>query len=146
MQISRLQILLALMLAIVAGGLGALAADHWGRADEPGSLHDFLHDELALTPEQDAALDRVEEDFAAERGELEAALRRANARLAIAMEAEHRYGPKVSAAIDDVHSAMGDLQKATMRHVFAMRALLDEEQKRRFDAQVTHSLTGPQRD
>ncbi|WP_183934423.1 periplasmic heavy metal sensor [Sphingomicrobium lutaoense] len=146
MQVTRRHIVLALLLAVLAGSLGALAASQWGSADERPSIHDFLHDELTLTPEQDAALDRVEEDFAAERQRLEEELRRANARLARAMEEEHRYGPKVSAAIDDVHGAMGELQKATMRHIFAMRELLDEEQGRAFDRQISRSLTGPQRE
>jgi hypothetical protein len=37
---------------------------------------------------------------------------------------------------------MGDLQKATVRHVFAMRALLDQQQQELFDRQVATSLTG----
>jgi hypothetical protein len=58
------------------------------------------------------------------------------------MDSEHQYGPKVTAAIDDVHEKMGDLQKASVQHVFAMREILNERQRREFDAQVARSLTG----
>ena len=62
------------------------------------------------------------------------------------MEQEHGYGPKVSTAIDRVHVEMGELQKATVRHVFAMRALLNEEQRQKFDRQISISLTGAGRE
>ena len=58
------------------------------------------------------------------------------------MDKEHEYGPEVSAAIDQVHASMGELQKATIRHVFAMRSILDPQQQREFDQQVSRSLTG----
>ena len=57
------------------------------------------------------------------------------------MEAEHEYGPEVAAAIDDVHAQMGELQKATVRHVFNMRELLDAEQQIQFDRKVSEALT-----
>jgi len=98
--------------------------------------------ELDLDASQRERLERLEARFTVERNELEHSLRAANARLAVAMDEEHEYGPKVAAAIDDVHGRMGDLQKATVGHVFAMRALLKPEQKARFDRQVSLSLTG----
>lgn len=141
MKFGGLQILLAAVLAIVAGGFGAYAANEWReRPSQPG-LDNFVHSELALTAEQNAKLERIEVQFAVERKVLELSLRAANARLAAAMEDEHAYGPKVAAAIDEVHARMGDLQKATIRHVFAMRALLDTQQQSRFDHQVTAALT-----
>jgi len=107
-------------------------------------MHDFVHHELSLSPEQDARLDELEDAFAIERRTLESALMAANARLAAAMEQEHEYGPMVGEAIDDVHASMGDLQKATVRHVFNMRELLDEDQQRAFDRQVGRALTTDQ--
>src|SRR3546814_17345582 len=84
--------------------------------------------------------------FAVERARLEGSARAANARLAQAMENEHEYGPEVSAAIDEVHARMGDLQKATVRHVFDMREILDAEQQRQFDRKVSDALTRDPRD
>lgn len=141
MRIGGLQILAAIVLAIAAGCLGAFAASEWRETGRPQTLHDFVHEELNLDATQSASLARLEARFAAERKELDLSLRAANARLAAAMDEEHTYGPKVSGAIDDVHTRMGALQKATVRHVFAMRALLDPEQQRRFDRKVASSLT-----
>ncbi|MBU7579776.1 MAG: periplasmic heavy metal sensor [Porphyrobacter sp.] len=73
------------------------------------------------------------------------AMTRAVAALAEAIAAEHEYGPRVSDAVDATHHAMGELQKATLEHVFAMRAILRPDQQARFDAVVEKSLAQPAR-
>ncbi|MGV2497638.1 periplasmic heavy metal sensor [Pelagerythrobacter aerophilus] len=142
MKIARYQIAFAILLAALAGFLGALAADRWFATSGQTGLHDFVHEQLELTAEQDARLDQLEERYAIETAQRQLEVRRANAALAAAMDSEHQYGPKVSTAIDQVHTSMGELQKATVRHVFAMREILDEDQQREFDRQVARSLTG----
>ncbi len=106
-----------------------------------GDLHDFVHRQLDLDPAQEAAIEALESRFAGRRSALEAKLRAANAELAQAMVNEHQYGPRVAAAVDHAHMAMGDLQKATLEHVFAMRALLRPDQAARFDRAVAKALT-----
>jgi len=145
MKISPVQIALLLLAAIAFGFAGSFVAGHWMTPNHASAgMHDFVHHELSLSPEQDARLDELEDAFAIERRTLESALMAANARLAAAMEQEHEYGPMVGEAIDDVHASMGDLQKATVRHVFNMRELLDEDQQRAFDRQVGRALTTDQ--
>ena len=139
-------IVLAVLLAALAGCLGAIAADRWANHEAGAGLHDFVHDELTLTADQEQRLDALEARFAVERARLEGSARAANARLAQAMENEHEYGPEVSAAIDEVHARMGDLQKATVRHVFDMREILEPEQQRQFDRKVSDALTRDPRD
>ncbi|WP_230280647.1 periplasmic heavy metal sensor [Croceicoccus sp. Ery15] len=141
MKLGGLQLLLAIALALAAGVIGAFAAGELRQTTQPQTLHHFVHDELDLTDRQKAQMEQLEDNFAVERQEMELSLRAANAGLAAAMEDEHEYGPKVVGAIDEVHDRMGDLQKATVRHVFAMRALLDPQQQLRFDRQVASSLT-----
>jgi hypothetical protein len=68
-------------------------------------------------------------------------MRAENAMLAEAIAAEHGNGPRVAAAIDASHRTMGELQKETLVHVFAMRALLRPDQAAKFDAAVTKALT-----
>ena len=142
MKIGAFQFTIAVLIALAAGCIGAFAIGEWREAAHPQTLHDFVHDELDLDASQREQLEQLEARFTVERNELESFLRAANARLAVAMDEEHEYGPQVAAAIDDVHGRMGDLQKATVGHVFAMRALLKPEQKARFDRQVSLSLTG----
>ena len=142
----KVHIVFAVLLAALAGSLGAIGADRWANHEAGFGLHDFVHDELALTPDQEQRLDALEARFAVERARLEGSARAASARLAQAMENEHEYGPEVGAAIDEVHARMGDLQKATVSHVFEMREILDPEQQRKFDRKVSEALTGNPRD
>ena len=67
-------------------------------------------------------------------------MRAANAELAAAIREEHVYGPRVTAAVERFHHAMGALQTETLRHVFAMRAVLTPEQQARFDDVVAQAL------
>lgn len=132
---------LILLLALGAGALGAALQTRWANDANQQGLHPFVHDELDLTEGQERELERLEAQFSLRRSALDLALRAANADLAAAMESEHRYGPEVAQAIERVHAAMGDMQKATVEHVFAMRAILDAQQRRAFDRRVSEALT-----
>lgn len=104
-------------------------------------LHALLHTELDLDPAQQAKIEAIEQRFATRRKALELEMRAANAHLAAAMQAEHGYGPEVTAAIDHTHMVMGEMQKETLEHLFAMRAVLKPDQAVRFDRTVTRALT-----
>lgn len=134
--------LIVALIAFAAALLGVFA----GRALTPTKqqarvdIHTVLHDKLDLDADQERKLEALESAFAVRRGALEAAMRVHNRRLAEAIQAEHRNGPAVEAAIDATHVTMGKLQKETLAHVFAMRALLREDQARIFDEAVTKAL------
>ena len=108
-------------------------------------LHALLHDQLDLDAAQHAKLDALEAQFAVRRKALELEMRADNAKLAAAIEDEHGYGPKVSGAVDRSHMAMGELQKETLEHVFAMRGLLRPDQAVKFDGAVVKALTADQK-
>ena len=135
-----------LLIAAVSVVALALVGVWIGRMMQPqahhsgAELHGLMHEGLYLDPAQERSLGVLERDFAAKREALEARLKADNARLAEAIAAEHQYGPRVSAAIDASNVAMGDLQKATLEHIFAMRAILRPEQQATFDAAVAESL------
>ena len=139
-----------LLIAIIA--FAAAIAGVWlGRAmlaPKPGAdseLHALLHDQLDLDLAQHAKLDALEGQFAVRRKALELEMRADNAKLAAAIEAEHGYGPQVSSAIDQSHIAMGELQKETLEHIFAMRGLLRPDQAAKFDEAVVKALTADQK-
>jgi nickel and cobalt resistance protein CnrR len=140
---SASRIALVALVAFVAAIIGSYA----GRTvlaipnDASGNLHALMHDDLGLDAEQERELTVIEADFKARRQTLEDELRSANAILAKAVAEEHVYGPRVSAAVDATHHAMGALQKATLEHVFAMRGILRPDQQARFDAAVDKTLT-----
>lgn len=104
-------------------------------------VHTLLHDQLNLDPAQRAKLNIIEAQFAVRRKALELEMRADNAKLAAAIESEHGYGPQVSSAIDQSHVAMGELQKETLEHVFAMRGLLRPDQAAKLDGAVIKALT-----
>ena len=131
--------------------IAAIAGVFLGRAVLPepshtgAELHALLHDKLTLDADQHAKLAALEAAFSVRRKALELELRADNAKLAEAIEAEHGNGPRVAAAVDACHMTMGQLQKATLEHVFAMRSLLKPDQTAVFDRAVIKALTADAR-
>jgi len=143
---SRRMLLFGLIafVAALAGVLAGRLVVEAPRASET-ELHALLHRELKLSPAQQVKLDKIEAKFAIRRDALELDMRAANIRLAQAIEAEHGYGPRVTEAIDETHRVMGELQKETLQHLFAMRVVLDPEQAAMFDKSVVRALTADAR-
>ncbi len=104
-------------------------------------IHALLHNGLALDTMQKAKIEAIEQRFAARRKAHELEMRAANAHLAAAMQSEHGYGPEVTAAIDHTHEVMGEMQKETLEHLFAMRAVLNPDQAAKFDKAVIKALS-----
>lgn len=135
-----------IVIAVVAF-LAGIAGVFIGRAlvpmpqDEGSELHEVLHHQLNLDQGQKDRLETLEQRFAIRRRALELELRAANARLAGAIQAEHGNGPQVAAAVDASHAAMGELQKETLAHIFAMRQILRPDQAAKFDQAVVKALT-----
>lgn len=136
-----------LTLSVLACFIAAIGGVFVGRAllpvpAQPGAeLHEVLHHRLALDAKQQARLQVLEQQFAVQRRAFELELRASNARLAEAIEAEHGNGPRVAAAVDQSHAVMGELQKATLAHIFAMRQTLRPDQTGKFDQAVVKALT-----
>lgn len=137
--------LLVALVAFAAALAAVVVARLWmtppPRAES--EVHALLHERLTLDPAQEARIHALETAFATRRAALEAEMRADNQRLAAAIAAEHGYGPKVAAAVDRTHHVMGQLQKETLQHIFAMRAVLRPDQAAQFDAAVTVALTRP---
>ena len=134
--------LIALIVFLAA--VGGVFAGRWliAYTSPPGrELHTLLHDGLQLTQDQEAKLQILESHFAVRRQALELELRADNAKLAEAIQAEHGNGPRVREAVDRSHAAMGELQKETLAHIFAMRQLLTPDQAAKFDQGVVKALT-----
>ncbi|OYW46403.1 MAG: heavy metal resistance protein [Sphingomonadales bacterium 12-68-11] len=136
-----------LILVVIVAFLAAIAGVFAGRAlaetrqQSETELHALLHKELDLDSAQAARIEAIERRFGVRRQALEREMHAANADLAAAIEAERGYGPQVTAAVDHNHHVMGELQKETLEHLFAMRAELRPEQQARFDRTVVKALT-----
>jgi len=135
------------LVAFAAALAAVLVARVW-IAPEPrveSEVHALIHKKLKLDDSQEQRIHALEADFAKRQALMEAEMRADNARLAQAIAAEHGYGPKVSEAVDRSHHVMGMLQKETLKHIFAMRAVLRPDQAAKFDAAVVKVLTEPVR-
>lgn len=139
--------LLIAIVAFVAAVAGVLVARTIAdsRSESHNALHELLHKQLDLDSKQHDRIEGLESAFAVRRRALELELRADNARLAEAIEAEHGYGPRVTAAVDRSHVDMGELQKETLAHIFAMRAVLRPDQAEKFDRAVVEALTAEAR-
>lgn len=140
-------LLITIALVVVAAGGGAwLCARYVVTHHAKGpSLHDMVHKSLDLTPEQSRRLDAIEKTYAVDRARLEDEVRAANRELATAIRKGEKDSPELNMAIDHLHMAMGALQKATIGHVFDMRAVLTPQQAKKFDAEITSALTQEER-
>lgn len=129
-----------------AAGLGGvwLGMHSFHQRTSPG-LHEIVHERLDLSDAQTTRIEALEAEFATRRQALELEMLAANADLAAAIREEHGYGPGVTAAIERFHHAMGELQSESIRHVFAMREVLNPDQQAVFDSTVVESLTADQR-
>lgn len=134
--------LIALVAFVAAlGGTYVGRAIFTDRSPRETELHALLHRELKLDAAQQVKIDDIERRFAVRRTALDLEMRAANAHLAAAIETEHGYGPEVTAAIDHTHMVMGEMQKETLEHLFAMRGVLKPDQAALFDKSVTQALT-----
>jgi nickel and cobalt resistance protein CnrR len=115
---------------VVVAGLAGFAtlqlSSHGPR--EHVAAHHWLHKELKLTADQERALEPVETKFSVKEREFATALLDANRSLARIMGEEKAFTPRVVDAVEVVHQRMGDLQKASIEHVFEMRTVLSPEQ------------------
>ena len=142
MKLSLRGLAVTTLVALAAGFGGVwLGTRTFTTHERTGSLHDLLHERLHLSSEQLRRIDELESTFAARAQALELEMRAANAELAAAIREEHDYGPRVTAAVEHFHTAMGQLQTETIAHMFAMRDVLNEEQRATFDDTVVAALT-----
>ncbi|MEO8313398.1 MAG: periplasmic heavy metal sensor [Pseudomonadota bacterium] len=137
------QFLLTLLISAVLGGVGVWIGAEYvtHHRQRSASLHDMLHERLKLNDTQRSQIAEIEAQHSLRRQSLELEIRASNADLARAFQLHHSYTEQVQAAIDRLHRAMGELQKETMEHTFAMRSVLTAQQAEQFDSTVVESLT-----
>jgi hypothetical protein len=148
---NRIPFFLGVFLAALIGcGIGCTIAMKMASSDgqpRKGDSHDWLHEQLEITPEQTLKLEVIEERFAERESNLREALFAANRVLGQVIKEERTYTPRVASSVEMIHHAMADLQKATLEHLFEMEEVLTEEQYDRLlqlagDALADDPLTG----
>jgi Spy/CpxP family protein refolding chaperone len=92
------------------------------------SGHEWVHKQLNLTPAEQKSLEPIETKFAERKRNLMDEIRSASKELAEAIKQDQADSPRVSAAVEKIHHAQGELQEATLEHVFEMKGVLTPEQ------------------
>jgi Spy/CpxP family protein refolding chaperone len=90
--------------------------------------HEWIHKQLDLTQSEQKGLEPIEAKFVERKAKLLSEIRSANKELAEAIKEDQADSPRVSAAVEKIHHAQGELQEATLEHVFEMREVLTPEQ------------------
>lgn len=122
-------ILLALIAAI-AGAACWFTARYLNRTihADKGDAHAWIHTQLGITAAQEKALEPIEQRYAEQRKHYGEMLRIANAELGKAILEERSDSDRVKAAVARIHEAQGELQNATLQHIFEMKSVLTPQQ------------------
>jgi nickel and cobalt resistance protein CnrR len=123
-------IAMLIIVALVAAAACYVSARVFGPLrPQPGvSGHEWIHKQLGLSPEEHKALEPIESKFAERKRNLLGEIRSASKELAEAIKQDQADSLRVSTAVERIHHAQGELQKATLEHVFEMKGVLTPEQ------------------
>ena len=125
--------------------IALFARERHGAHREAGSAadyHQWLHAQLGISEEQNAALHPIEEDFEQKRNALTEQIREANAELGDAMQEDKAKTPRVEAILARIHAAQKAIQEETIHHFFEMKPHLTEAQFEKLLGLMTDALHG----
>jgi Spy/CpxP family protein refolding chaperone len=100
-------------------------------------FHSWLHQNLNISPAEDAALHAAESSFASRRKDLRAAMSAAESDLRRLILRDGKDSPELNAAVQRLASAQAELQQAVLTHLFTMADHLDPVQRQQL-IQWTH--------
>lgn len=100
-----------------------------GGEDSEAAFHAWMHANLGLSAEQEAAMAPQEEAYEAERRRLRAEIKEAGLALALRVREAEGFDAEMRAALERLNWAQRRLQEATLVHFFEMKAHLDERQR-----------------
>jgi len=131
--VKRVFPIIAVLFAVaVVASIACLLTAQWTGRRHAGhahaDAHNWIHTQVALTAEQEKQLIPIEERYEEQRKRFTDTIRSANAELGQALLAERQESPRVQAALAKIQEAQGQLQAATLRHVFEMKPVLKPEQ------------------
>ncbi len=105
----------------------------------PPSLHEWMHQQLDITPSQHGTLDALETSYEAERVRLRQLIRQLGSDLAIAIR-DASPNAAIITAQEKLNTAQGQLQQATLRHFIEMKQHLTPAQAAKLAAWTHDSI------
>jgi Spy/CpxP family protein refolding chaperone len=134
----RLAVIVA---ALSFGACWLVGKSMFGHHQHTRDPHHWLHEQLNLTNEQDRKLLPIEKKFVSKKQEMETLIHEADHELAAAINEDGNYSTRVKQAVDKIHMAQGELQKATLEHLFEMHSVLTSQQRKKLNSLTTDALT-----
>lgn len=137
---------LSLIIIVLLVAFGSMYASHHYMyvshdfMGHSGDTHNYLHSKLGITKEQDIQLQEIEANYQKNKLRLEEIIRLANMELAEAIKKSPSFSPEVQQAVDKIHQAMGELQKASLEHLFQMQTILSQQQNEKLKNLMTDAL------
>ena len=118
------------LVAVVACVACWLTAAYLNRSrhSNHGDAHAGIHTQLGITAEQGKALEPIEQRYAEQKKHYGEMLRIANAELGKAILEDRSDSERVKAVVARIHQAQGELQNATLQHIFEMKSVLTPPQ------------------
>ena len=103
--------------------------------------HDWIHKKLKMTPEQERRSLISERRYEETKRHLDEVIRLANLELAQNIQRDKSFSPSVKKSVADIHKAMGEIQIATLEHVFELKDVLDADQYSQLIALTVQGLS-----
>jgi Spy/CpxP family protein refolding chaperone len=106
-----------------------------------GDAHAWIHTQLGITPEQEKALEPIEQRYAEQKKHYAELLRIANNELGKAILEDRSDSERVKAVVARIHQLQGELQNATLQHIFEMQPVLTPQQYEKLLRMTSDALT-----
>lgn len=120
--------LAAIVSYLIANQTVSRAMNHEVHTHSNEDFHDWLHENLGITAEQEKLLTPHEMAFEKDRAQIQKRIEAAGQELANAIRKSDADSTDVTQAREVLTSLQGELQQATLDHFFAMKKHLTKEQ------------------
>lgn len=106
--------------------------------------HNWLHEKLGLTAQEEQAIDAFEGDYRAERNALMQAFNTRITDLSKRLVEQDDYSPEIDAAIHRIHEVHGKLQELSIRHYYDMMRVLPADKQAKLRELAVKALSQPE--
>ncbi|MDZ4814765.1 MAG: periplasmic heavy metal sensor [Verrucomicrobiota bacterium] len=125
----RIYICLLLIMSILSGAGAYIGCRFFHVKEVTLDAHQWLHEKLKLTAEQERQLIPIEKSFAQRDTDLREKVALANMKLGQAISEDKALTPRVTSILKETQDLHAQLQQLTLEHVFDMASVLSPEQK-----------------
>ena len=114
------------------------------RHDDAGHGHEWLHEQLDLSPAEVTALDALEPDYRRERAALKNQFQAKSAKLREQIANSDEFNENVRQTIHELHLIHGSLQELSIRHYYDMMQALPPEKRAKLKEMAEEALSIPE--